>query len=167
MADTVVRRGRNGKPQVRATHSNGWTKKRRETFLNTLAETCNVTASARAAGVWPSNAYKLRRSDAEFAALWRAAMVVGYDRLEARLLEVATSALNDIDLKDPGDTKSREINFDNAVKLLRTHRGAVAEGRTRSADAPRRRATQEETDAALIRKLDALDRRRKAKNDRK
>ena len=41
----------------------------RTLFLDRLAETSNVSAAARAAGVNPSRAYKVRREEPDFATL--------------------------------------------------------------------------------------------------
>ena len=55
-------------------------------FLQALAATSNVTASAKEAGVSPSRAYKARREHADFAADWRAALYEGYEHLEMEVL---------------------------------------------------------------------------------
>ena len=61
-------------------------KKRRETFLEHLAATCNVTASAAVAEVSVSTVYANRMKDAEFRDGWRAALEQGHAQLEAALL---------------------------------------------------------------------------------
>ncbi len=42
----------------------------RRRFLEALAGSCNVCASARAAGVLPAQLYRHRREDRSFAAQW-------------------------------------------------------------------------------------------------
>ena len=93
-------------------------------FLQALAETSNVTRSARAAGVAPSRAYKTRREDRAFAAQWRAALVEGYDHLEMEVLGYLRAA-------EP----SRKFDVANAIRLLTMHRETVAAERARSAGA--------------------------------
>ena len=55
-------------------------------FLDKLAETSNVTEAAKFAGANPARAYKIRREEPEFARLWHAALVEGYEHLELDLL---------------------------------------------------------------------------------
>ena len=61
---------------------NNW----RTYFLQALAETSNITLSAKRAGIAPSRAYKARREDPDFANRWRAALLEGYDLLEMEVL---------------------------------------------------------------------------------
>lgn len=55
-------------------------------FLQALAATSNVTASAREAEVSPSRAYKARREEPDFAAQWRNALHEGSEHLEMEVL---------------------------------------------------------------------------------
>jgi hypothetical protein len=64
----------------------------RATFLEHLAETSNVTASAREAGVTTSTAYRERVKTPSFAADWHRALCEGYARLETMLLADALIA---------------------------------------------------------------------------
>lgn len=54
----------------------------RETFLATLAETCNVSESARRAGIGRRTAYDWKAADPEFAAAWEDAEEQATDELE-------------------------------------------------------------------------------------
>jgi hypothetical protein len=65
-------------------------KARREIFLGHLAATCNVTASAKAAGISLSAVYRCRMRDAAFREAWDQTLQQGYARLEAALLLRAT-----------------------------------------------------------------------------
>ena len=58
------------------------TDRARETFLNTLRERCNVSESARAAGIGRSTAYEWRDADPSFAAEWDDAEQEAADKLE-------------------------------------------------------------------------------------
>lgn len=91
-------------------------------FLQALAETSNVKASAKAAGVSTSRAYKARREDAEFAAQWRAALLEGYDHLEMEVLGYLRAA-------DP----RRKLDVVSAIRLLTMHRETAAAERARAA----------------------------------
>ena len=66
----------------------------RRAFLDHLAMTANVAASARAAGIAPHLAYATRRRNVEFASLWQAALTEGFARLEGALLAEALSAVS-------------------------------------------------------------------------
>lgn len=61
-------------------------------FLAHLAQTSNVSASAKAAGVTTFPVYDLRRKSPDFCTKWLAALSEGYARLEANLLSEALSA---------------------------------------------------------------------------
>ena len=88
----------------------GW----RIAFLEALAETSSVTASARRAGVPLQTVYKTRRRDPAFAAQWRAALHEGYDNLEMELLGY---------LRDP--QPARKFDVASALRLLAAHRETV------------------------------------------
>jgi hypothetical protein len=115
----------------------------RAAFLEKLAATSNVAASARAAGVNTSKAYADRRRDREFAREWRKALCEGYDNLEMELLARLRK----------GQPPSSKTRFDNAaaIRLLLAHRDEVSQ----------QRAIDEEEDeeavlASLTAKLDAM-----------
>jgi hypothetical protein len=72
----------------------GWTRRQIEAFFEHLAATCNVAASAAAARIDATAAYRWRRRDPVFARLWEQALDEGADRLEmlamARALRAAS-----------------------------------------------------------------------------
>ena len=108
----------------------------RRLFLDKLAETSNVTASAESAGVDPSRAYSLRRSDPEFAAGWRAALIEGYEHLE---METLYRLRNGTGKDDP------KFDLANALRLLGIHRDSVAG----------ERQTGERDESAILASIDA------------
>lgn len=108
----------------------------RTTFIEALAETSNVTASAARACVPIRTVYKLRREDPVFRALWRAALHEGYDNLEMELLG---------HLRDPA-AAARKIDVTAALRLLVAHRETVA----------RERALREDDDEQEV--LESIDR---------
>lgn len=76
----------NGKRGTQArTLTTGWTKAKRQIFLDHLAATCNVTGAATAAGMSDRGAHLLRQRDPEFAELWREALVRRLDAIARRL----------------------------------------------------------------------------------
>jgi hypothetical protein len=101
MAERIVG-GKERRIQKARMRENGWTPHARKKFLDTLASSCNVRLASEAADIARTNAYKLRKRDPEFAALWREALTIGYLRLEEALLSHALSALNAIEI-EPGE----------------------------------------------------------------
>ena len=65
---------------------------KRKAFLAHLAETANVSASARAIDVGTSSIYAERRRLPAFRAEWKLALAEGYARLEADMLRDALKA---------------------------------------------------------------------------
>ena len=118
-----------GKTSSKTSVSAQW----RGDFLAALAETSNVTAAAAAAAINPSRAYKSKRTEPDFARLWREALCEGYDNLEMELLHRLRF----------GETRDLVAKFDNAnaLRLLTQHRETVA----------RQRAIRENADIADVR----------------
>jgi hypothetical protein len=92
-------------------------------FLEALAETSNVAASARAAGATGNAMYRERRRNDGFAARWHAALCEGFARLEAELLSEALVAPSG-NVKD-ATLKSRAQKYRLGLALLAAHRAAV------------------------------------------
>lgn len=92
-------------------------------FLESLAESSNVAASARAAGVTGNAMYRERRRNAGFAARWHEALCEGFARLEAELLAEALVAPSG-NVKD-ATLKSRAQKYRLGLALLAAHRAAV------------------------------------------
>ena len=89
-------------------------------FLDTLAETSNVSEAARRAGVNPSRAYKVRRREPAFRELWHAALLEGYEHLEMETLyRLRTGTAKD----------DNKFDIANALRLLMLHRETVARER--------------------------------------
>ena len=126
----------------------------RKTFLVALADTSNVAAAAREAGVTVSAVYRARRAEPDFAREWQAALAEGYDNLEMELL----SRLRMGETPDATD-KRTPVKFDNAMafRLLSAHRDAV--GRQRALRDHEDEAT---TLASINAKLDMMRAREKA-----
>ena len=101
----------------------GWTKAGREAFLTRLAETSNVSASARAAGMPVSSVYALRRKSPEFRIAWGDSLAEGYARLEASLLETALGKARGA--VDPDELKRDAQKHRLALSLLAQHRPSI------------------------------------------
>jgi hypothetical protein len=97
-----------------------------ETFFATLADTCNVVRSAKAAGMSANWAYRRRKVDATFRQNWAAALSEGYAKLEWVLLERAIKGTPKLVRTAKGsDRVMREYSTALAVALLRRHADAV------------------------------------------
>lgn len=126
----------------------------RKAFLSALAETSNIAAAARRAGVNVSTVYKARRTEPAFARHWQAALCEGYDNLEMELLARLRSG------ESQGDAaRAKGRKFDNAAafRLLTAHRESVA----------RQRALRDEEDedailASINAKLDSMRQRERS-----
>jgi len=94
-----------------------------DVFLEALAESSNVAASARKAGIGSDAMYRERRRKSGFAARWHEALCEGFARLEAELLAEAlippTGNVKDATLK------SRAQKYRLGLSLLAAHRAAV------------------------------------------
>jgi hypothetical protein len=100
-----------------------WNKPIREAFLAALAESSNVSASAKKAGTRAARAYAERRKDSVFAAAWHKALCEGYARLEAELLaEALRPASGQI---GENTLKYRAIKVRLGTTLLTLHRASV------------------------------------------
>lgn len=87
----------------------------RRVFLEALAETSNVSASAARASISTREVYKLRRDNPEFAGDWRAALYEGYVNLEMEVLGY---------LRDP--KPEHKMDVASALRLLAAHKDTVA-----------------------------------------
>lgn len=125
-----------GRPTKQATRKTHWKKP----FLEALAETSNVSASAARVNIPSATVYRLRREDHGFAAQWRAALLEGYDNLEMEVLG---------HLRHPDP--ERRIDIANALRLLAVHRETVGKER-----AARANVSAAEVRASIERKVAVL-----------
>lgn len=180
----TIRLSKGRVPQRQVIGVSGLGKARWDVFLATLADTCNVRLSVATAGVSPCQAYRRRRRDQVFAAEWRAALTMGYERLEEELLRITLDALTRIGDgtgvgEDTGDAEGAGADpgasaamrpytglprkaggspdMQMALALLNRHRATVQGGGKPAMRGVR--ATPEETDAALHKLLDGLAKR--------
>lgn len=89
----------------------------RRPFLDTLAETSNVSQAARVARIDPSKAYKARRAEPEFRDEWNSALLEGYEHLEMETLHRLRVGTGKDDNK---------FDVANALRLLMMHRETAA-----------------------------------------
>ena len=105
----------------------GWTQQAEDRFIETLAESTNVTRSAAEAGVSLSSAYRRRARDASFRARWGEALATGYAQLEMAMLERALHG-RPKEVKVGGESRIIQDYDDRiALALLKMHRDTVRE----------------------------------------
>jgi hypothetical protein len=121
-------------------------------FLAALADSSNVAAAARAAGIDASTAYLRRRNDHDFNRQWQVALCEGYDNLEMELLH----RLRIGELKPVAGAKRASRSFDNATafRLLAVHRESAVRER-----AVREQVTAADIRASIDRKVEELRQR--------
>jgi hypothetical protein len=120
--------GGGARPKMRAPSKRDWSRAKEEAYVNALAETCNFTAAAAAAGVSTGSAWKRRKTNAAFRASCREAVAAGYQRLELALLDRALNGSEKIvTRKDGSEERVREYPNAVALTLLRLHRDTASE----------------------------------------
>lgn len=157
--------GKAGRLQVRKAARGGWTPAKRAAFLEHLAATCNIAASARAVGMAPRGAHALKARDAVFAADWAGAIEAAYETLEVRLLAYAlgdaegeAEAESEAEADGDAEAELRGAHFDPRVAVQALgfrKRGGAAVGA--GAGTLRKRVSLAELEAVLVARLDALD----------
>ncbi len=180
----MVARGSRGRPvQIARARACRFTPRKQAAFLAHLAETANVRAALRAAGIVGVSVYRHRARWPAFAQAWDEALEQAYTRIEVMLIERATNVVEDPStlLRAGGDAEASVVTggaaactpaeFDPylALNILKAHwrrvdRG-MGVGARRGGRAPRP-PSLEEVEASLLAKLDALDRHRAWKQAR-
>jgi hypothetical protein len=139
-----------------------WNIEKRDAFLTALAQTANVSASARAAKMKEAQAYTERRKSATFRAAWEVALSEGYAKLELMMLERAMKAMGaEAETFDPAKTRLEEYSNKLAMTLLTAHRATV---RGEKKGAPTTPGTGQKADVKtrLTARFDAMHERLKA-----
>ena len=113
-------------------------------FLDYLAESSNVSESARKAGINPSRAYKVRRQEPEFARAWLVALWEGYIHLEMEVVRRLREG-------DHSTSAADKYDFSNAIRLLNAHRENAIR-----AQAQQRNVSAAEVRASIDRKVEAI-----------
>lgn len=127
----------------------------RARFMEHLAATSNISRSAELAGITPARAYKLRRTDTDFARQWAAALAEGYLHLEMEVVR----RLREGDLKSGEGDK---FDFANAIRVLAAHRESAARGQNQVRD-----VSAAEVRASIDRKIEEIRRRMERDKARK
>ena len=101
--------------------------------------------------------YALRRADPGFLAAWQDALEAGYTMLETKLVGHALAGGGSV-ITNGATAEIGPIDVALALQLLGFHKGGVAD-RPRRGRAPLARARPDETDAAILKKLRAMEKR--------
>ena len=144
-----------GRPQIARARLHGWSPRTEERFLGALAATCNVKAACAEVGLTPASAYGHRLRWPAFARRWHAAVALGYDRIEAALIEAGCNLFSP---ELPDDLPPiRGMTFDNAIRLLHMHKHA-ARGLGSRPGLPPREPDIEEIRATIVHRLAVFER---------
>ena len=120
---SIVRYGPTGRAQRVNTAGHQWSDEAEEIFFDHLAASCNVRASAAAAGFTTFTVYRQRRMRPEFATRWQAVLEQGYARLEIALLEAATNSIEGVELD--AERPIPKMTVEQALNVLRAHRSEL------------------------------------------
>jgi hypothetical protein len=156
----VVRGGDGRLRQVRVRGTEIGARKRR-LFLDHLAATSNVVASARVAGASARSFYKLRNRDPGFAAEWDAALDEAEPRLNGKLIVWAETRGKTAPRAGGGEAEADDLEgFDPelTLRILSLHRKRRGDRSERRGPKPRV-ATREEVDAAVLKALKKIAKR--------
>jgi hypothetical protein len=131
-------------------------KERKQTFLEHLAATCNVTAAAEAAGVNLATPYVHRMKDREFAEKWWLALEQGAAKLVALRLQREVERAEELVLKGdmPPDERT-PIDLMKLITQMREISRGLSGGETRRGR-PVEVASLDETCKALAKRLRAF-----------
>ena len=145
----IVRRA-GGKFQLRLAPASRLTRETEQAFLRALASTANIRLSAAAAGHAHTVFYDHRKANPGFARQWRAALDVGYSRVNAQFLMAADAANHQHDewirheLPDLPPMSVTEM-----LQAVAMHRNTVELGHSE----PHRRRRRGETNAQYSQRL--------------
>lgn len=123
--------------------------------LDYLAESSNVSESARKANISVSRAYKVRRSEPEFGRQGLAALYEGYLHLEMEVLRRLREG-------DQQTGAADKYDFANAIRLLAAHRDNAVR-----AQASERNVSAAQVRAPIDRKVQAIRQHVLEEKDRK
>lgn len=160
----------------------GWTEARQKIFLRALGETgCVRDACARAA-ISSVSAYRLRGREPDFARAWQRAIDKAMPTIQQAAFARAVEGWDEVVTRNGQELSRRRRYSDSLLRLLiqrgdldgkRAQAAAGAEpepARQRSAGGRRfvekRVATEEETNAVLLKKLSVLERQVRERQDR-
>lgn len=153
-AGAIVRPAKNQNTKIIRTTGARWSNTAELIFLEHLAASANVLASAAEAGFSTTAIYKRRMKEPAFAVRWQQALEQGYARLEMQLVETATSSLAGDEINP--DKPIPRMTPEEAMNLLKLHRAQVHGGKAQRYDWRTKPVDVEAVKAEIIRKARAL-----------
>ncbi|MGQ0589959.1 MAG: hypothetical protein ACT4N8_10600 [Sphingosinicella sp.] len=146
--------------QVKKLRRVRFNEERKNAFLAHFAATCDVTASAAAAGVCVSTVYDHRSRDSAFHARWDEALEAGYARLEAEALAMRLAAIERLKVQLGKKVRPRDCDegaeFERVMHLLREHKRGLA-GYQKNGRPPAKRMSFDEAMEELEKALDKFE----------
>lgn len=122
--ELVVRGGNGRRVQIARARIRQWTPRSEARFLAVLAATCNVKAACAAVELTAASAYAHARRWPGFAERWRAAVEIGYLRIEAGLLaQLDANPFSDRDVD--AEAAMPRMTVAEALQLLHMHKREV------------------------------------------
>jgi hypothetical protein len=149
--DVLIAPGKGRKLQYRRGRRRPFGPKLQDLFLEHFAATCNIEASAEAAGVGRSTVNKHLAEDADFRARFDRVLEFAYCRLDAELVRQRIEAAERP--QTDGDEAFRAAEFERALQLLREHKRGRPGGPDRRPGAAPTHAGLDEVCLALARQL--------------
>lgn len=132
-----------------------WSPRVEKRFLTALSASCNVKAACAEVGLTPASAYNHRRRWPGFAARWREALEIGYDKIECALIHAAGNLLDPEGPVEVGPV--REMTAAHAIHLWHMHKHQVR-GLGKRPGLRAREPDIEEVRAEILRKIEVLER---------
>ncbi|WP_353205446.1 hypothetical protein [Sphingomonas sp.] len=121
-----ILRTASGRLQVRRTSAGRLTRAAEQAFLAALSATANVRLAAAAAGFSHSAFYARRRQNPAFAREMRMALEMGYERIEAAVLEAGLAdSYRDDAWRHNDPPPVPPLSFDQAMQVLQLHQKEV------------------------------------------
>jgi len=156
----------------------GWTEVRTRIFLRALSETGCVRDACARARISSTSAYRMRQRDAKFAEAWARALDRALPTLEQAAWERAVEGWDEVVWKDGVEVSRKRRFSDGLLKLLLERLAAGSGVKSRHGASQKeliafaqeaakaaggffgQRARPEDTNAAILKKLDMIDRAR-------
>jgi hypothetical protein len=156
--EELVVRGSNGRrAQISRARLKQFTPRVEARFLSVLSRTCNVKLACAAVGMSAAAAYNHRDRWVEFARAWDEAVEDGEVSLQCALLENGIRTLDpDAEgLADEPALPMQPMSVDDVIRILGQRRAGMSR-KGKFVGNRRMMATEEETNAALLKRLKVL-----------
>jgi hypothetical protein len=131
-------------------------RRRRQAFLDHFAETCNLEASAAAAGISLGPVYRALKTDPAFAEGFEEALKTAYLFLEAEAVRQELEAQQKYRISPKGQGAAQAQSFERTMMLLREYKRGQGRIGRRPTEARLKRWSFEESCLALEKSLKVL-----------